>query len=361
MTKPKHRKKKGVKELLETYGDTYGVAVEITRRIKERNLNLPEIRYFNRRDQSSGKMREIGVESAMQQAMNYVAVYALMPMLQAKIVPHQYASIPKRGQVKGKKMLEKWIQRDKAGSKYHDKMDVYHCFESIQHDVVRAELEHDIGKNKTIIWFVCALIATYKKGLSIGSFLSQWLCNYIMSKVYHFASGLHKIRRGKRVRLITHIIIYMDDMTLFSDDKRNLKMAVKKILDFMRDRLKLTIKPNHHIKQTDLEAVDMMGYVIARNKTTIRARVFIRARRGLLRAWERLQTGQPIYLQNARSIMSRKGYFMHTDSYKVSEELHLYEVCAACKKIISMHDRRVSVERNSILSGTTRPAALYVA
>ena len=117
--------------MLARHGGAHGIAVEITERIKARDLALPPIHYRDRVDKSSGKLRRLGIESAMQQCMNYVAVYALMPMLKAKVGPFQCASIPERGQVYGKKVLEKWIRKDPKGTKYYDKMDVRHCFESI--------------------------------------------------------------------------------------------------------------------------------------------------------------------------------------------------------------------------------------
>lgn len=67
------------------HGGAHGIAVEITERIKARDLALPPIHYRDRVDKSSGKLRRLGIESAMQQCMNYVAVYALMPMLKAKV------------------------------------------------------------------------------------------------------------------------------------------------------------------------------------------------------------------------------------------------------------------------------------
>jgi len=338
---PKKRNRQGFIRLVAKYGGAHGIAVEITERIKARDLDLPPIHYRNRVDKSSGKLRRLGIESAMQQCMNYVAVFALMPMLKAKVGPFQCASIPGRGQIYGKKALERWIRRDPKGTKYYDKMDVHHCFESISPRTIRKLLERDIHKNPTLIWFVLALIGTYEKGLSIGSFLSQWLCNYVMSYAYHYATEqLYKTRRGKRKNLINHILMFMDDVYITSGSKHDLKMAVKMLEQYFHDVLGLTIKPTHHIKQTDKEPPDMMGYVVARDHTTIRARTFIRARRALIRAWRRIQAGLHIYLQNARRIVSYQGYFKHTNSHNVAKTLHLKEVFKAARKTISREAKK---------------------
>ena len=333
---PKKKSRPGFKRLMDKYGGAHGIAVEITDRIKARDLALPPIHYRNRIDKSSGKERRLGVESAMQQCMNYVAVYALMPMLKAKVGPFQCASIPGRGQVYGKKVLEKWIRKDPKGTKYYDKMDVRHCFESISHRTIRKLLGRDIRKNPTLIWFVLALVGTYEEGLSIGSFLSQWLCNYVMSYAYHYATEmLYKERRGKRQNLVTHILMFMDDVIIFAASKHNAKAAGKAIEEFMLTRLGLHIKPNHNIKRTEKEPPDMMGFVVSKDHTTIRARTFVRARRAFLRAWRRMVAGLPIYLQNARRIVSYRGYFKHTNSQHIAKALHLKAVHRAARKVIS--------------------------
>ncbi len=341
ITDPKKRNRPGFKRLVDKYGGAHGIAVEITERIKARDLALPPIHYRNRVDKSSGKLRRLGIESAMQQCMNYVAVYALMPMLKAKVGQFQCASIPERGQIYGKKVLEKWIRKDPKGTKYYDKMDVRHCFESIKCRTVRKLLERDIRKNPTLIWFVCALVDTYEDGLSIGSFLSQWLCNYVMSYAYHYATEqLYKVRRGKRKNLVTHLLMFMDDVYMTSGSKRDLKMAGKQFEEYLLTHLGLCIKPDHHIKETAKEPPDMMGFVVSIECTTIRARTFVRARRALIRAWRRMQAGLCIYIQNARRIVSYRGYFKHTNSQKVAATLHLKEVFRTARKTISNFSKR---------------------
>lgn len=111
-----------------------GVAVEIAARIRRRSLDLLPIRYYERADESNGKIRLIGVESTLQQCMDYVAVWALMPLFRAKIGRYQCASIPGRGQVDGKRAIERFIRRkDPHGtkSKYFVKMDVRHCYQNL--------------------------------------------------------------------------------------------------------------------------------------------------------------------------------------------------------------------------------------
>ena len=151
-----------------------GVAVEIAARIRRRSLDLLPIRYYERADESNGKIRLIGVESTLQQCMDYVAVWALMPLFRAKIGRYQCASIPGRGQVDGKRAIERFIRRkDPHGtkSKYFVKMDVRHCYQNLTRRAVMRRLRRDVHKNPVLLWFVDALLSTFQHGFSIGSFL----------------------------------------------------------------------------------------------------------------------------------------------------------------------------------------------
>lgn len=183
------------------------IAREVCRRIRQRDLRLTPIRFFKRIDGISGKEREISHESIMQQIMDAVAVTALMPLFRAKIVPHQYASVKKRGQVAGKSKIEKWLRRDKR-CRVYGKADVTKCFQSLSRRVIMRLLRRDIRKNELLLWFVNELLSTYWKiengvvvilGLVIGTLLSQWLCNYALSYMYRYIQTLTRVqhRRGQ--------------------------------------------------------------------------------------------------------------------------------------------------------------------
>ena len=176
---------------------TAGVAAEIARRIRARDLNLRPLRTFQRRDGLSGKLRDLCQATAMQQCMDYVAVGALRELFHAKIGPFQCASIPGRGQKYGKRQLEKWIRRDKL-ARHVRKGDIKKCYASLTPDKTMELLRRDIHKNQTLLWFVGALLETHKRvttGLAIGSYLSQWLCNYALSYLCRYLEGMEKIRR----------------------------------------------------------------------------------------------------------------------------------------------------------------------
>jgi hypothetical protein len=134
-----------------------------------------------------------------------------------------------------------------------------------------------------------------------------------MSYAYRFVMGLHKERRGKAVRLVSCALFYMDDILLAGADRRNLVMAVRKLIRYMRDSFGLTIKDTWHVRRHVDAPIDMMGYVItAKGRLKIRRRVFLRARRSFRKVWRGDRTRITLY-----RIGAYYGYF------KAARILHL--------------------------------------
>ena len=126
------------------------------------------------------------------------------------------------------------------------------------------------------------------------------------------------------------------DILLFGMSRRDLKSAVRKVIKYAKDNFGLIIKPNWHIQSIDDAPVDMMGYVNhSTGKTTIRARIFLRARRIALRFLRRRR----LNIQQARRIASYKGYFIHSDSRKIVKKLRLMDLFAAAAQTVSRHDK----------------------
>lgn len=345
---------------------THKIAEEAAQRIAARQLNLRPIRIQQRVDKSSGKIRDIGNEEAMQQVLDHIAVGASSDIWRRRIVHHQVSSIPGRGQVHGTKIIRKWIRQDNRVKhwahthklkysrkcKYFVKLDIQKCYPSMRMEIFLHHFRRDCG-NDDLMWLWETLLMSHRvdgyNGFMIGALPSQWACQYLLSFVYRYAMDLHKTRRGKQKQLVTHMLLYMDDMLLCSASRRDIKSAVYKIIKYVKDDLGLTIKPNWHIQNIDNAPVDMMGYVIHNSgKATIRARVFLRARRVALRFLRRRR----LTIQQARRIASYKGYFDHSDSREIIKKLRLTYLFAAAAQTISRHDRRKHNDRKSLLLRT---------
>lgn len=315
-------------------------------------VRRPELRHVyikERVDKTTGKVRLIGNESAMQQVLDYIAVYAAMPIFERRIVPQQASSIKGRGQVYGMRMIKKWVTKDSHAAKYAKrhglryirkcryfvKTDVKKCFNTARVEVFMRLFERDC-KNADLLWLWQYLLSSHHvngcEGFMIGALPSQWAVQYMMSFAYRHVTELHTIRRGKRIQLVNHMVIFMDDMAMFSSSRKHLKKAVLTLRDFLLDSLSFTLKDSWHIREIAREGIDMMGFVIHQSgKVSIRARDFIRARRMALK---RL-SGKSFTRRQAARIASYKGYFKHTDSRLASQKYCLKEVLRYASRVMS--------------------------
>ncbi|MDQ0414244.1 reverse transcriptase domain-containing protein [Mesobacillus stamsii] len=319
------------------------IAVYMSNSIKNKELKLKPIRYHTIVDGMTHKERVIGVQHPLHQMFDYVVVEGLHSMFDAKIGVFQCASIPKRGQAYGKKYVNKWV--NEKDTTYFVKGDIKQCFPSIPHDKLMNFIIRDV-KNSLLVWLTSRLLTMFNSGLSIGSYLSQYLCNYYLSYAYHYASEqLFKIRetkkRGdKRIRLISHILFYMDDFLLTGSSKKDLKRAMKMLIKYINDFLGLIVKPNWKInKLSETEPIDMMGFVFRKNRTTIREKIFLKTRRYFLKVKKLLKQNKSIPLHLAYQCISANGWYVNTNSHKIRDKLNMDEIVSKCKKIISYHHK----------------------
>lgn len=300
------------------------VITELQSEIVSESVSFPKIWYREKVDGSSGKVRRIGIQNVKQQLYDYIAVEGLKPALK-RIGEFQYASIKGRGTTKGKEIISHWVRN--RDMRYFVKLDVRKCFESIDHDLLTRFLEKHI-KNEKLIWLIKTLIGSFERGLSIGSYLSQYLCNLYMSILYHYImEELYKTRRGKRVNLVLHCLIYMDDILMIGSQRRDMEKAVKQVIK-KAEEIGFEIKPNYQLKTIDGNCIDMMGFKIYRTHTEIRGRIFLRVRRSFRRARKR------ITLRIAKKCVSYYGYLKHTDSKRIRRKWKVRSILRKCKGVI---------------------------
>lgn len=290
---------------LAMYPFTELVISEIQQEITHNIISFSAIWYRDKVDSSSGKIRRIGIQNIKQQLYDYIAVEGLQPVIR-RIGEYQYASIEGRGTTKGKEVISHWIRN--KDMRYFVKLDVRKCFESIDHEKLMEFLKRHI-RNEPLLDLIDLLIGSFERGLSIGSYLSQYLCNLYMSIIYHeIMENMYRIRSGKkRINLVRHCLIYMDDILMIGSRKRDMEKAVRLTVRKAAE-MGLEIKLTYQVGQIDGNCIDMLGYKIYRTHTEIRGRTYLRVRRAFRRARKRLTEGV------ARKCLSYYGYLKHTNS-----------------------------------------------
>lgn len=323
-----------LRNILEDYGKEalYPVVDKICDILRDEiisgDISFPPIWYREKVDGSSRKIRRIGIQNIKQQLYDYIAVEGLKPVLK-RIGEYQYASIGGRGTTKGKEVISHWIRN--RNMRYFVKLDVRKCFESIDREKLMRYIR-DRVKNEPLLNLVELLIGSFEHGLSIGSYLSQYLCNLYMSILYHeIKERMYRTRRGKRgekrANLVRHCLIYMDDILMIGSRKRDLEKAIKLTIR-KASEMGLQIKNNYQVRQIDGNNIDMLGYKIYRTHTEIRGRTYLRVRRAFRRARKCLTEAV------AKKCLSYNGYLKHTDSRRMQRKLKTAEILQRCKELM---------------------------
>ena len=294
-------------------------------------------------------------------------------------------SVKGRGAHYGKRYIERWIRKDRKNTKYVLKIDVRHFFESIPHDRLKEKLRKVIADEKTLR-LLDLIIDAVPAGLPLGYYTSQWLANFYLQDLDHFIKQevwqpekekKQKQYAARKKRLgaesytmpdflcgVKYMVRYMDDIVCFSANKRDLKTALERIESYCSEKLGLVIKKNKQIfplskeiplTEKELEArqkakksikkkvkeigraLDFMGFLFRRTRTTIRKAILYR----ITRKARKVAKKEKANWYDASSIISRMGYFRHTDAYNVYlERVKPYVNIKKLKKIVSNHERK---------------------
>ena len=323
----------------------------ITDLIRREDLSaMKSVTIRTRHDNTCGKVREIGCECPLQQCLDFIAVGASMELFNKRIVPQQCASIEGRGQLYGVRMIKHWIEKDNraiAYAKRHDKRYSPHCKYFVKLDIKQCypsmRMEHFLRlfsrdcANRGLIWLWRSLLSSHRideqhQGFMIGSLISQWAAQYIISFAYRYVMSLHKYQYKDQTK-VSHMCIFMDDMLLISSNRRELAIAVNMLRRFMLDNFGLRIKEQYNICELcGSVGIDMMGYVVYRSgKVAVRARNFIKMRRVTLKC---LRAERMTYRQS-KHFISYKGYFINSDNYVIRSVYHMQRIFKFASNTIS--------------------------
>lgn len=79
-----------------------------------------------------------------EQLYGHLLFLGLKPLLRARILPQQFASIPGRGQTGLKRKLEKCMRKKKLRIKCAKKTDVHHAYGTMRYDVAIRQIRKEI-------------------------------------------------------------------------------------------------------------------------------------------------------------------------------------------------------------------------
>ena len=245
------------------------------------------------------------------QCVHWVLMDILSQKLTGRMDPFCCALLPGRGLDRLTKYVKKAFLRDRNSknkrkfTKYVLKLDVKKFYESVNHKILKQELERII-KDKYVLEMLFAIIDSYPgdKGLPVGNYTSGWFANLYLGKFDRIVRHKYKIRYYFR---------YMDDILIFGSSKRALHRLKETIEEDLVNELDLKIKENWQVYDADSRPTDFIGrrfypdgHVTIRRSTALRIR----------RRAKKIYKNKVITLADSRAMTSYYGIITSTDSYK---------------------------------------------
>lgn len=282
------------------------------------------------RDGITRKERVIIVPTLEELVVQHCICNALKPMFFKGMYEHSYASLPKRGAHKAKKVVEKWIQHDPKNTKYVLKMDIHHFFDSISHEVLKDMLCKYI-RDDEMLRLLFEIIDVTETGLPLGFYTSQWLSNWYLQKLDHYIKEeLHAV----------YYVRYMDDMVIFGPNKKVLHKMRRQIENYLSENLRLKLKKNWQVFLFDWKGrgrdLDFMGFRFYRNRTVLRRSIMYKASRKAAVIYKKKHP--TVY--DVRQMLSYFGWISCTDTYNMYEKWIKPFVCfRRMKRYVSKCDQ----------------------
>jgi len=255
------------------------------------------------------------------QIVHWLVVGQLKPLIMRGMEKGVCGSVPGRGAEEVKRLVRGWIIHDRKDTKWCLKIDIHHYYQSIDRSILLKKVER-VVKDPEFLVLVGKLIGGPGVGIPIGTYWSQWLANFYLQSFDHF---VHE-KLG-----ISHEVRYVDDVVVFSPNRRQL-MAVQKEMAAFLAKEGLEMKPNWSVFRTSERDVDFVGIRFHGNgRTSIRKRIWREARRTVLRIEH-----HGLGVSRARRLMSYNGWFQGTNNYVIKTKyLNGVDMRAAKRKIAS--------------------------
>lgn len=257
------------------------------------------------------------------QCIHWAIMLQLESLLERGMYKYCCASVKGRGVHYGQRYVKK-ILKDVKGSKYCLQLDIRHFYPSIDKDKLKQKFIRII-KDPKLLNLMFKIIDSAEDGLPIGNYTSQWFANFYLQDLDHFIKEkLH----------VKYYIRYMDDIVLFSSNKRKLRYIKEEIEKFLNSE-GLELKDNWKLFLTDSRPLDFLGFRFYRDHITLRRRNALRIKRRVKKIKRRFELYGYIRLQDASAMVSYFGWIKNSNSYHYYiKNIQKYITLKQCKEVI---------------------------
>lgn len=260
------------------------------------------------------------------QVVHWALMLQLEPILMKGMYEFCCASIKGRGIMRGMRFIKKILVEDRKHTKYCLKLDIKHFYPSVDKQILKNKFRKII-KDRETLYLIDLIIDSGNEGLPIGNYTSQWFANFYLQDLDHFIKEQLKVK---------YYVRYMDDMVLFSNNKKELRKIKLAIDDFLTNE-RLRIKENWQLFKTESRPLDFLGYRFYRGYTTLRRSNFLRIKR---RA-KRIGKKDKMTYHDAAAMLSYSGWLKHCNSFNYQQKyIKPYVNYKLCKEVIRNENKK---------------------
>ncbi len=296
-------KRKSVEKILDS--PTY-YALQVQKMLQEKTFVPSPYIEMKIKDGSNKKERTIfKPQFYPDQVVHWSIMNILEPIFKKGMYDLCCASIKGRGIHRGMRYLKRILVENRKYTKYCLKLDVKKFYPSIDKEILKKKFTKII-KDKDTLWLLNTIVDSSDEGVPIGNYTSQWFANFYLQDLDHFIKETLKIK---------YYIRYMDDMVLFSNNKKELHKCKYAIDEFL-EKEHLKIKENWQLFKTDSRPIDFLGYRFYRGYTTLRRCNFLRIKRRI----KKISKKEEMSFKDASAIMSYNGWIVHANSYNYTQK-----------------------------------------
>lgn len=326
--------------------DLSNTALRVIEKVKDGTWFDPDnVHYEKINEGSYRKVRMIyRPQWNCEQIVHHALVAQFRKVVEPRLYPHVYGAVGKteifgppwkpwarpHGPKQAMKVLHKWVKGYKGKRFYVAELDIRQFYASVDHGILMERLSRII-RDKAFLQLIETAISPFE-GLPLGNVLSPWLSTFYLMEMDNYI--LQDLRPD-------HYLRYVDNLWLMSRNKRHLHRAVSKLTKWLWENRGLTFNSSRQVYRFGPRGINALGWVIHRDRVTVRKSVLCRARRKAMRMGRKSR----ITWFDAVQMVSRMGMLWTADVYMYTKRwIEPHVSVGECKVLISRHQRRVHNE-----------------
>lgn len=273
---------------------------------------------------------------AREQCVHHAIMNVCEPLFRKKFYQYSCGSVKGHGGDQAKKYIAKILQKYPAKAKYVAKLDIKKFFANAKPSFIFRELRRTIRDKRVLRLFVLILRSNkqivdgqiIKGGIPIGFYTSPIFANVLLNALDHY------IKENLGVEFYVR---YMDDIIMFSPNKRKLKRACLAIKDYVAG-LKMELKPTWQVHR--FTSINFIGFQFKRGGLVrLRDRIFLKS----VRCVRRVAAKVKLTIHDCLRILSYMGRFKSAHTYAafkryISPYINIREL----RKRVSRHYKKLA-------------------